>query len=105
MPAKSSTTPILDGDHYSLAQVCEHIPGRPNISTVFRWVQKGVKGVRLRALRVGARIFISRDAIGEFLDALNAGTSQLPPVPAATREREKQSRIAAAERELTASGF
>ena len=43
----------------------------PDASTVSRWIGEGVSGVRLRATRVGGRVFTTEQAISEFLHELN----------------------------------
>ena len=39
---------------------------RPHRGTVIRWSTKGVKGIRLRAERLGGRWYASRDAVLDF---------------------------------------
>ncbi len=50
-----------------------------NISTVFRWVKNGVKGVKLEALRLGGALYTSREAIQRFAERLTAGIVASPP--------------------------
>jgi hypothetical protein len=57
---------------------------RTHVSTVHRWVQRGVGGVRLEAIRVGGRWLSSREALGRFVAALTARTT-VPQDEAATR--------------------
>jgi hypothetical protein len=41
---------------------------RPSPSTVFRWIQKGVGGVRLDAHKIGGRYYTGRHAVDDFLE-------------------------------------
>jgi hypothetical protein len=65
-----------------------------------RWIQRGVKGVKLQARRVGGRYFVSPKALEQFLATLNAPATH--DSPRSPHERERASAEAA--RELTASG-
>jgi len=58
--------------------------GRPtHVSTVFRWIQRGVRGVRLEAVRIGGSMYTSREALQRFVDRLTASpvVDRLPPAP------------------------
>ena len=55
----------------SAARRC--FPGKPAVSTLWRWSTQGLNGVVLKTVRSGKRIFVSHDAIEEFLSACNAG--------------------------------
>jgi hypothetical protein len=46
-------------------------PGRPNLSTIWRWRNRGVRGHRLETILVGGRRYTSREAITRFLAAIN----------------------------------
>lgn len=53
------------------------VPGRPNISTLWRWARRGVRSrggsrVRLKHVRLGGRLFTSSAWLGEFGEALAA---------------------------------
>lgn len=58
-----------------LRQATELFPGRVAPSTVRGWIRDGVNGIRLDALRVGGRIFVSPAAADEFLRAINAAAT------------------------------
>jgi hypothetical protein len=52
-------------------------PGKPvHPNTLTRWRLHGVKGVRLRCYRVGARWYTSARWVGEFLAALDGQSSE-----------------------------
>jgi hypothetical protein len=41
-----------------------------HVSTIHRWARRGVRGVRLRATRVGGRWFVEPQAFRDFIAAL-----------------------------------
>jgi hypothetical protein len=50
----------------------ELVPGKKvHFSTVFRWVTKGVRGVRLEAVRLGNRWLTSAEALQRFVERLS----------------------------------
>ena len=51
---------------------------RPHASTMHRWTTKGVRGVRLKSVRVGAKHWTTPGDIAVFLDALNSARSVEP---------------------------
>ena len=56
-----------------------------HVSTIYRWgTGKGVRGHKLRLLRIGGRTFVQRSDWLAFVDALNQGSN----VALATAEKE-----------------
>jgi hypothetical protein len=45
---------------------------RPHVSTLLRWILKGVRGSRLPAQRVGSKYWVRPSELAIFLDELNA---------------------------------
>jgi len=79
---------MLDLNAMSLSAVARRLPGRDgghaNPSTVSRWVHRGATAadgtrVKLAAVRLGATLFVTEDALDEFLDALNGKVQQRSP--------------------------
>lgn len=71
--------------------------GRPvNPSTLWRWATKGVRGVRLETIRIGATTATSVEALERFIAALN----QRPVQSLSASKHELQ-----VEKELTAQGI
>lgn len=74
------------------------LPGRPHISTVWRWCLRGVKGHTLKSTMIGGRRYISKADLDDFIECLS--TSTAPEIhskatsPTATRRKqiEKASR-------------
>lgn len=80
---------------------------RVHASTIWRWAQRGIRGIRLETRRVGGRFFTSREALERFTRAL----AELPPPGrqrAATMKDPKEARdraIARAEARCKESGL
>jgi len=80
-----------------------------NISTLWRWAQTGVRGVRLHVVRLGGTLCLHESDLRAFIEQLsrndpicNDGQAPPPPPPSpAARARAKRR----AERELTAAGI
>jgi len=94
----------------SLSEAAKSLPQRragkrPNVATLYRWTNEGVRGIRLEFLQVGATRCTSLEALQRFFDALTAQaqTRPIPPPPRPTAGRRRQ--IAAAERRLAAAGI
>lgn len=58
--------------------------GRPtHVSSVYRWISRGIRGIRLEAIRLGGMTLTSREALQRFAERLTAQqlstpTSELP---------------------------
>lgn len=92
----------------SLAAAAREVPGRSgrgvNVSTVWRWVQRGIRGVRLETLVCGGVRFTSRQAIQRFFVATTVAADGVPSQQIAT-PKQRQRQIAAAERDLAEAGI
>jgi len=76
---------------------------RPHVATVWRWVQSGVRGVKLETILIGGRRYTSKEALERFIDRTTAAANgEVIPVRSA-KQRERA--IAAAEAELAAAGI
>jgi hypothetical protein len=86
----------------SCSEAAKGIPGRPNTSTVWRWQQRGVRGIKLESVLVGGKRMTSREAVDRFIAAVNAAADgeQVQPETPAQRQRA----IESAEREAEALG-
>ncbi len=72
-----------------------------NPSTVWRWSLRGVRGVKLETLSVGARRFTTCEAFARFVDGTTAAAQGEKPQVRTNRQREAA--IARAEAELASS--
>lgn len=81
-----------------IGEAAAHIPGRPHRATIWRWIQRGIRGVVLDSVRVGGRRYTSVEAIHRFIlafDGRKATASQ-------TDSRRRNNAIERAMRQLDA---
>ena len=71
-----------------------------NPSTIWRWINRGVRGIRLEHLEIGGVTMTSREALSRFFAHLTNGDAAPPPRSAAL-EREH----ARAKKELAEIGI
>jgi hypothetical protein len=94
----------------SLTEATRRLPRRrggkrPNVATLYRWAQIGVRGIRLDSIQIGGTRCTSLEALQRFFDALTAAAENQPPAidaPAFSASRLRQ--IEAAERRLAKAG-
>jgi len=84
-----------------LSQAAGYFPVRPSLRTLWRWHHRGVRGIKLETALVGGRRVTSREAVRQFLGAINAPASRMAAPVSARRQREAD----AAERELAQEGI
>ena len=77
-----------------------HTGKRVHISAVYRWIQRGVQGVRLESIRIGGTTYTSKEALQRFADRRSPENDGPVGVPTTTATRRKQ--IERAEREVRA---
>jgi hypothetical protein len=70
-------------------------------STCLRWVLRGVRGVRLEAVRLGGRWVTSLEALDRFALRVTA-TSSAPTPPSPATDRRRRDKVAA---ELNKAGI
>lgn len=78
------------------------IPGNPSAPTRWRWRLHGVRGVRLETVTIGGRVFVTKRALEEFIDAASK-RSERPEGQQRTPARRERD-IRRAERELRDAG-
>lgn len=89
----------------ALREVPKHLPPRPtgrriHISAVYRWIQRGVRGVRLDSIQVGGTTYTSVEALQRFADGLSSrGPTDRAGLAPTTATRRKQIERAAREAE------
>ncbi len=75
----------------SLPAAAKALPGRPHLASLYRWFQRGVRGVKLETILVGGKRFTSREALQRFADHLTAADAgDSPPADSRRRQKEKQ---------------
>jgi hypothetical protein len=78
---------ITQEELISITQAASIIPRRRagrkcHIATIYRWIQRGVKGVRLEAIQVGGTRCTSSEALQRFFNALsNFPAPYTAPIP------------------------
>lgn len=83
----------------ALREAPKHIPGRPHLSCIYRWMQREANP--LETVLVGGRRFTSIEAIWRFIAGCNEPAAMTPPPMAERRRRQ----IEAAEAELRKAGI
>ncbi len=91
----------------SLTEATRHLPrrrkgNRPATVTLFRWAQKGLKGIRLETTQVGGTKCTSLEALQRFFGHL---TDSEAPTAVATASKVQARAVAAAERQLDDNGI
>ena len=66
---------ILQEDLDAFGRAAKRAPGQPHVATLHRWRTRGVRGVRLEAVRVGGRWHTSQAAIERFIIATTNAVS------------------------------
>lgn len=72
--------------------------------TTWRWMTRGVAGVKLPCIYVGSKPYTTRSAFAEWCEAVTAAKrGDAPPASRTNKQRERD--VAAAEAELRAEGI
>lgn len=71
-----------------LTKVPDHLPGtdqgnRVHPATIYRWVSRGIRGVRLETVRIGGGRYTSIEALHRFIEATSDEASADAPGTAA----------------------
>ncbi len=85
---------------------------RPHVSTIWRWVRRGVRGIRLEHVRLGHRVCTSQEALARFAQrladaddrAVGRPVGRLQTKPTRTAAK-RQRAVESAENELTQLGI
>ncbi len=76
-----------------------------SIPTVWRWRQRGIRGIRLETCLVGGRRYTSRESFNRFVESTTAAADGEPACTAVRTSKQREAAIARAERELDAAGI
>ncbi len=95
---------VLSEEAVLLTAAAKLLPGRPHISTLWRWHRHGVAGVRLETVVIGGKRYTSRQALQRFIEATTAAHDGPPPA-GSSPDRKRRAAIARAERELDKAGI
>lgn len=74
---------------------------KPNVSTLWRWCQKGCKGVKLESICIGAKRFVTVSAIERFIQARSqmGASSEVVSIDIAPAATPRVERLAAQRRD------
>lgn len=71
------------------------LPNRPHISTVWRWIRRGCRGIKLETAQIGGRTFTSREAKNRFVERTTAAArGDTQPISSMRRTRDRAVRQA-----------
>lgn len=73
-----------------------------SVCTVWRWAQRGARGAKLETFAVGGRRYTSREAHERFVRGCSAA---IQPPTQFRSNRQRETAISRAERELKTAGF
>ncbi len=83
----------------TLAEACRRVPpDGVSTATMARWIQRGVRGVKLETIVIGGRRLTSVESLSRFFAAQNAADVPAAPTITAT-QRRRQSEAARSELE------
>jgi hypothetical protein len=85
-----------------ITEAPQHIPGRPSVVTVWRWVLNGTRAGKLESVLVGGRRFTSIESIQRFALQSTAAADGVAPV---RTSRQRERKITAAERACERAGL
>ena len=95
----------------TLTEATRHLPPRrkgkrPNVATLYRWTNEGVRGIRLEYVMVGATRCTSLQSLQRFFDRLTALSENQTATPVPARlPKDHEKRIEGAEARQARSGI
>ncbi len=97
------TSDLLEEKKVSMTELARQLG--VTIPTIWRWRQRGVRGVRLETFMIGGRRFTTQEAHRRFVEATTAAADGPQPSTAARTSRQRQAAIDRAEAELDRAGI
>ncbi len=85
----------------SISEAPRHVPGRPSVQTLWRWVLSGTRAGKLESCLIGGRRFTSVEAIQRFAEQSTAAAD----TPSARTSRQRERAIEQAERACEQAGI
>ena len=73
----------------SITAAAKSLPGRPHVSTLWRWINRGCRGIKLETLLIGGVRYTSREALQRFAERLTAVASGEPMPTRTSRQRKR----------------
>ncbi|WP_044303122.1 DUF1580 domain-containing protein [Rhodopirellula sallentina] len=66
--APSNPMHLLTEDLLGMTQVPPVLQKRVNVSTVWRWANRGIKGIKLETIKLGGKTLTSQQALTRFIE-------------------------------------
>jgi hypothetical protein len=88
----------------AVTTVPAELPDRPHISTIWRWINRGCRGVRLETILIGGKRYTSLEALQRFVEATTVAAERSPANTAVTAPSRRRD-IGKANSELDAAGI
>ena len=65
---------LLTEDLIPLNEIRKHLPKqdppkRPSLNTIWRWINRGLGGVKLESVKIGSKTFTTKQAVARFTTA------------------------------------
>jgi hypothetical protein len=76
----------------SLKQAADFLPGRPHISTIWRWAFKGIRGIKLKTVVAGGRRYTDLESLQSFVAATTAAANGESPPRAPKKDTKKETK-------------
>ena len=94
----------------TLTEAAGYVPGRKpgkkaHVSTLHRWAQRGVNGIRLETQKLGGVVVTSLEALQRFSERCTNGEGESEGAVTVRTSRARKRAIAKAERELDRAGI
>jgi len=89
----------------TLTEAAKMLPGRPAVSTLWRWRTRGVHGIRLETRKLGHSRVTSMEAIERFSEAVTAAADGKTATIAAPVTARRQRELDRVDRELSKAGI
>ena len=97
---------LIDEELIPFSAGIRSLPGRPHISSGYRYITRGIRGVVLESIVVGGRRWTSRQALRRFIAAVTAAANQSSDRAASPAVKPKVTLVdETIERDLDAEGF
>jgi excisionase family DNA binding protein len=85
---------ILTAERFSVTETAHRL--NVHVSTVWRWIHRGIRGRRLETVRVGGRRFVLRKTLENYLNNEPISESETPVTPIPPTKRLEQAQTALA---------
>jgi len=92
---------LLEEDRISLTELARR--EGVNICTVWRWAQRGVKGIKLETFCVGGRRYTTQEAFARFVERSTAAANETSASSTSNHDTDRHERLV--EKQLEEAGL